>query len=86
LGGGHLALHNMMGPLPGHRTCYYSDSGAQHMAGHGPYDAAAAGGAGVSAVALQQRTIKCSICGVSVHAVPVVCQHDIVPAYLFLHI
>jgi hypothetical protein len=65
LGGGHLALHNL-GPMPGHRTCYYSDSGAQYMAGHGPYDAAAAaGGAGVSVVALQQRTIKCSICGVS---------------------
>ncbi|WIA44426.1 hypothetical protein OEZ86_007187 [Tetradesmus obliquus] len=53
--------------MPGHRTCYYSDSGAQHVAGgFGHLDAAAAAagaGSGAPAVALQQRTIKCSICG-----------------------
>lgn len=51
----------LMGPMPGHRTCYYSDSGAVHIAA----PASAALEARAALVALQARTIKCALCAVS---------------------
>lgn len=56
------AMSTYMSPVPGHRTCYYSDSGAVHILDPA---AAAASLESSGAVALQARTITCAICAVS---------------------